>query len=182
MGEYALDEMGNDIKIGTCECMYYIRYEDRNKVRPMRGNVNPNTDKNLFWRLPFPDEDHIQIGHYEDYNRGYGLFYDFEKEMKGCEEYPGNIQLHNDDLGIHVNMKCYHNQKLPEGSEDIKPFWNGKGWAFSLAFIKNTENGILFTVRCNGCGKMWSVEPEKVLPFIYDQELKNRLMRYVLEG
>ena len=35
MGEYAIRKSDNDcIKIGTCEDMYYLRYEDQDKVTP----------------------------------------------------------------------------------------------------------------------------------------------------
>jgi len=67
MGEYA--KFGNsEIKIGTCEDMYYLRFEDRYKVRHLPGNVDPNKDSeaaHLRFRLPFPDEDHILPGGYE---------------------------------------------------------------------------------------------------------------------
>ena len=43
MGEYA-KRNGKEIKIGTCESMYYLRYEHRKQVQPMPGNVNPAPD------------------------------------------------------------------------------------------------------------------------------------------
>lgn len=74
MGEYA--KYGNQsIKIGTCERMYYLRYENRRKVQFEPGNVDVNRDPSgLFFRLPFPDEDHIQPGGYDDYNRALRLY------------------------------------------------------------------------------------------------------------
>ena len=69
MGEYAIRKSDNqEIKIGTCEYMYYIRYEDRNKVSPLPNNTDCSKELNLIWRLPFPSEDHIQIGNYEPFN------------------------------------------------------------------------------------------------------------------
>ena len=39
MGEYAIRKSdGESIKIGTCEDMYYLRYEDRFKVTPEEGS------------------------------------------------------------------------------------------------------------------------------------------------
>ena len=39
MGEYAIRKSDNDcIKIGTCEDMYYLRYEDQDKVTPDSGS------------------------------------------------------------------------------------------------------------------------------------------------
>lgn len=69
MGEYAHYE-GKIIKIGTCEMMYYLRYEDRFKVKKHENSLDPHTEKNLFWRLPFPDEDKKEIGNYSPSERG----------------------------------------------------------------------------------------------------------------
>ena len=43
MGEYAKYN-NQEIKIGTCETMYYLRYEDRHKVKALKGNVDPVRD------------------------------------------------------------------------------------------------------------------------------------------
>jgi hypothetical protein len=181
MGEYALDQTGNEIKIGTCSNMYYLRYGDRLSVRPKDNNVNPSEELNLYWRLPFPDEDSIQPGYYGDAFRCVQLPYAFEeKHMKDSIKQPGLIQLHNSDMGIHVNLTCYHNQKLPEASEDCKPFFNGKSPAFSLMSIKNTKDGIVFRVDCNGCRNSWLCDFEEIEPYIYDQELKARLKAYTV--
>ena len=72
MGEYA-NYRGDEIKIGTCESMYYLRYEDRHLVEWIRGNVDASRDTGLLWRLPFPDEDGRGPGNYEDYGRGIQL-------------------------------------------------------------------------------------------------------------
>ena len=65
MGEYAhVNDSEDTYKIGTCKTMYYLRFEDRKK-----------TDYTYGWegcsfRIPFPDEDKVQIGIYDVYNRG----------------------------------------------------------------------------------------------------------------
>ena len=60
MGEYAKHD-GHEVKIGTCEDMYYLRLEDCRKVQPIPNSLNPATCEGLRFRLPFPDEDNVQI-------------------------------------------------------------------------------------------------------------------------
>ena len=60
MGEYAIRKSDRQsIKIGTCEDMYYLRYEDQDKVTPESGS-----DFGFRWRIPFPSEDKILPGDY----------------------------------------------------------------------------------------------------------------------
>ena len=85
MGEYAFRRPdGEHIKIGTCEDMYYIRFEDRKKVKPDEHSLDCSKELDLRWRLPFPDEDHILPGNYMDFNRSEPLHdYDMEFEPEG---------------------------------------------------------------------------------------------------
>jgi hypothetical protein len=69
MGEYALFN-GESIKIGTCEDMYYLRFDQRHKVTPVEGNVDPVKDaEELRFRFPFPDEDDKEPGDFFDFDR-----------------------------------------------------------------------------------------------------------------
>lgn len=78
MGEYARRKSdGVEIKIGTCETMYYIRFEDRDKVTAVPNSIdlsNPAHVDGLRFRLPFPDEDNVPIGQYEPFERGLRLY------------------------------------------------------------------------------------------------------------
>jgi len=185
MGEYA-NFNDEQIKIGTCESMYYLRYEDRKKVFPLEGNVNPRTQTGLFWRLPYPEEDNIQPGRYEIYNRSERLW---KREGKGqfehcvdfsdpeTAEQPGTIQLTHPS-GLLVNVPCYHGEKLPYNTGDIKVFWNGKSWSLELAFIKNvSENEVLPIVKCRHCDSLWRYSWNEILPYLHG-ELKARLEVY----
>lgn len=188
MGEYAERKSdGIEVKIGTCDSMYYLRYEDRNKVKPVENSLNPAGEDCLFWRLPFPDEDNIQVGEYTDYKRGYRL-YKNEKDERGHEWSvnfsdpktvgdAGIMQFHNDS-GLLVNVKCFHGEKLPESTEDAQFHWNGKSWHFELAHIQNMKDKVLPVVRCRFCGNMWRYDWNDIMPFIADKELKQRLEKY----
>ena len=62
MGEYAKYN-GQQIKIGTCESMYYLRADQAHLVQAMSGNVNPITDcESIRFRFPFPEEDGCKPG------------------------------------------------------------------------------------------------------------------------
>ena len=191
MGEYAKrNSDGEHVKIGTCECMYYLRYEDRNKVSPLPGSLNPNTELNLYWRLPFPDEDRLLPGEYEEYKRGLRLYKmvpdgrgrewaeDFTLSDEGDDLNPGIIQLHHKEAGLLLNVPCYHGMKLPEVGPGMKAFWNGKGHSFELSSVKNTSEGVLPIIRCRHCGNAWLSTWEEVLPYVGDKEMRKRLGKY----
>lgn len=191
MGEYARRKSDNSfIKIGTCEDMYYLRYEDRHKVI-----CNQGSGFGTRWRLPLPSEDHILPGDYEDpYFRGDNripldwatvvgddgedetIFFEPNKQVV---ENPGTTQL-RDDSGLVVNIKCFHGIKPPEAGGDITSVhWNGKTshW-WDLTCLRETKEGLHPVVRCRQCGHMYRETWPAVLDFIKDKELKRRLMTY----
>ncbi len=176
MGEHAIRISDNtEIKIGTCEMMYYIRYEDRNKVRRDENSLDCSKENGLFWRIPFPDEDNIKIGEYEAYNRGF-LLQGFKVEDSDKDK--GIIQLSHES-GLMLNVTCYHGEKLPESTAEIKPFWNGKDPnAYELISIKNNPTEIRYVVRCKFCRKMWSYTWDDIKDYISDPILKARLEAY----
>lgn len=191
MGEYARRKSdGAEIKIGTCEDMYYLRYEDKDKVICDEGS-----DFGLRWRLPLPSEDHIKPGDYEDpYFRGNGripLHWAYVCGDNGEDEridfkpnseivnHPGSTQLH-DASGLLVNIKCFHGLKLPEAGGDITSVhWNGKTshW-WDLICLRETDDGLFPVVQCRQCGHMYRESWAAVLDFIQDPELKRRLLHY----
>ena len=66
MGEYA-DYQGRSIKIGTCENMYYLRAD---QVKLIAGYPGLTRDKaDIRFRFPWPDEDHIEPGYFDDFDR-----------------------------------------------------------------------------------------------------------------
>jgi len=194
MGEYAIRQSdGEQIKIGTCENMYYLRFEDRYKVTKDPHSLDPTTTTGLYWRLPFPDEDDLRPGDYKDYARGFRLYKTRKPEPSGfaghddfapseIADNPGIMQLHNES-GLLVNVKCYHGIKLPSESTDFKVCWNGKSWHTELASIKNCADGTLRpVVHCRFCRHAWSFEWAEVLPFVDDVAMRTRLEAYAKHG
>ncbi len=153
MGEYAIRKSdGERIKIGTCEDMYYLRFSDRHLVQAQPGNVDPVKDvEHLRFRLPFPDEDHVLPGNYDDYNRAARLI-DFEGDES---DKPGIFQVHHES-GLLLNLPCYHGTKLPEVGPGVKAFWNGKSWFYELYQLRGMADGsVLPVVHCRFCREAW---------------------------
>lgn len=175
MGEYAKRRSDAvEIKIGTCESMYYLRYEDRNKVEAMDGNINPSESMNLRWRLPLPDEDNVLPGEYEDYNRAVRLYNSTRGDFRFPESIKntGIIQLTH-PIGLLVNETCYHGEKLPDSTDTTKYHWNGKTWSWALSSVKNTKDGIKPIISCRWCNMSWFGEWVEIIDYI-PQDLKDR--------
>ena len=181
MGEYAKYN-GHEIKIGTCERMYYLRYEDRGKVAPLHGNVNPAIETGLFFRLPYSDEDNVRPGGYDNYNRGYRMYKKDEKYAvdytdESLAENPGTIQLSHQS-GLLLNVPCYHGIKLPEVTDGMKAFWNGKSWSIELVHLYvNDKREVLPVIHCRHCLKMWYCTWDEIIDYIHGT-MKKRLLSY----
>ena len=187
MGEYAIRKSDNqEVKIGTCQSMYYIRYEDRTKVTKLDSSLDAATTTDLFWRLPFPDEDNVRIGEYEEFNRGFRLYKSIPNEpcenftFNEIDETPGIIQLSH-KCGLLVNVPCFHGAKLPNPPPGGQIFWNGKSWFLELTSIKNTKEGkIRFVVSCIHCRHMWSYTWDEIQEWIPAGEMRSRLEMYLV--
>lgn len=185
MGEYAIRKWDNErVKIGTCESMYYLRFEDKDKVEPCQGS-----GFGYFWRLPFPDEDDILPGEYGQYNRGYRLFKkvetpgiqpDYHQDFTDptTTDTPGIMQLRH-ECGMMLNVNCYHGEILPAPTDDIKPFWNGRSWFYELKCLREADGKMYPVVECRHCRHAWRYTWEEILPYIQDQKLKKRLEKYI---
>jgi hypothetical protein len=195
MGEYAVRRSDrSSIKIGTCEDMYYLRFEDRHRIEPDKNSVNPAIDSQaaeLRFRIPFPDEDGTPIGQYDPYNRGLRLYRKVKSqttrpdthedfEDKNVIGEPGTIQLRHAESGLLLNVPCYHGMKLPDVSEPMKAFWNGKGHAFEISLRCIMENGSLKlypVVGCRFCRKIWRYTWAEVWDYI-QPDMQARFRQY----
>lgn len=189
MGEYAIRKSDRlQVKIGTCEDMYYLRYEDRDNVQ-YDGSFEGER-----FRLPFPDEDNIRIGEYGDYERGINLYkatstkstcfvdrvdnilLSYTPARTGDE--PGLIQLVHES-GLLTNVKCYHGGRLPESTDEVKFFWNGRTPVnFELRAVKPLDGKMWAVFGCRWCRRMWRVEIPEILEYIPDEILRERISKY----
>jgi hypothetical protein len=191
MGEYAkLKTTGEQIKIGTCENMYYLRFEDRYKV------IYDSSFTGYRFRLPFPDEDKIEIGNYQDFDRGIDLIYHYDEETESYsyfddiykehyQEHKGLIQLKHENSGLLINAACYHGYKLPDNnnSKELKAFFNGKSSSnFELSQVKihlNEETKVkelIPIVRCKHCKTPFRADWSSVLLHIRQHTKEDKIL------
>ena len=195
MGEYALRKSDQvQVKIGTCESMYYIRWDDRDKVSPIEHSLDPSDTPNLYWRLPVPEEDHLEPGDYDsgfpavtlvalrDEDTGKAFDYEPSGEVK-----PGSFQMFKEECGLLLNVPCYHGHKVPDMGEG-KAFFNGKArYWWELCGVKNHESPdgsieLLPLVRCRFCGNMFRETWAGILLHIPEGPLRERLVDYAALG
>src|SRR5260221_7419635 len=120
MGEYARYN-GQEVKIGTCENMYYLRADQARKVTPLPNSVDPVKDAaSIRFRFPFPDEDSFE---------------------------PGSGKFHDANYNRSVAISGV---EVPEGVEHSTiQFSSGHGYLVSLPCPESTE-GKGFTFHHNG--------------------------------
>jgi len=74
MGEYAYRTDGQHVKIGTCEDMWYLRFDQLDQIaRADKNSLDPRDPEIwevLRFRFPFPNEDCIQAGEFDDSDHG----------------------------------------------------------------------------------------------------------------
>ena len=155
MGEYARYG-GESVKIGTCEDMYYLRYDQRHMVQPEPNSLNPADPAivpELRFRFPWPSEDGQAPGSFEaSYKHVWvpGLTAPAHVEH-------GNVQF-TAPAGYLCSLPC------PEGPgqvEGVHIHRNGFNGAVQLVAQKLVPGvGLVPVLRCGGCGAMWREEDE----------------------
>lgn len=184
MGEYAIRKKDRaEIKIGSCESMYYCRYEQLGEIEYRHSTAN------CLWRIPVPCEDGTEPGNYNPgLTTAHGDIYcqlrldpckipDKESLMKD----EGIVQARVEALGMLINVKCLHGIALPESSDSAKFFWNGYRDPLHLSALKNTEKELLVVFECSACRSAWSCKFEEIEPAIEDMEMKLRLFHQCSE-
>jgi hypothetical protein len=70
MGEYVTINK-QQVKLGTCEDLYYTRLNQLwsySHIQGVKEYLNP--DNGFRYRFPFPEEDNLTIGNYNDFDKG----------------------------------------------------------------------------------------------------------------
>ena len=166
MGEYALYN-NDEIKIGTCETMYYLRYEDRHKVEALSGNVNPSQPEGLRFRCPIYSEDGIKPGQYQSHtNEGVWLFNkDEDFDLSDCSV--GRIAFRDENSGLQVTLPCYHGLKTQEQEcGEIKLGFNGYTKPPYLKYLKVHAGLVVPVIACKHCDSEWWTTWDAIWEFI----------------
>lgn len=147
MGEYAKYK-GEEIKIGTCEDMYYLRYDQAALVRPKRGNTDPVRDRaDLRFRFPFPDEDSIEPGQFRDPFRSVRI--NAPMDWEGIAH--NTIQFRN-ERGLLVNLPC------PEGTDNPHNIMkNGYPGNIGIKQQRWVNDQLVVVCECGSCGALFRI-------------------------
>ena len=159
MGEYAkLIGSGEEVKIGTCEDMLYLRFDQRHQVWPQRGNVDPTRADELAvirFRFPWPDEDNIAPGAFRDSDRKLAIHVPSPPEVEHS-----TVQFVAREQGYLVSLPC------PEGPNQIEGVRIGRNGFAGPTFLvqQAVRNGRLVAIMQCVCGRRYN------LPTIIDAE------------
>lgn len=153
MGEYARYR-GEDVKIGTCENMYYLRADQRHLIEDYEFALDVER-----FRFPFPDEDEIEPGAFEDHGRGVRIpGWSMPETLSGDEH--GSVQF-TSSAGYVLSIPCPEqfgegglSMTFPEGLSlgGLRVGRNGfRG--YPVVRQQAFRGGVLVTlVSCGACG------------------------------
>jgi hypothetical protein len=155
MGEYG-KVGGVEIKMGTCEDMYYLRADQAGIVQGMPGSLDPNdreVQKVIRFRFPWPDEDGTQPGAFSDYGRAVAVHGVTAPE--GVEH--DTVQFRA-QAGYLLSMPCPEGPGYTEGFHaGIKVHRNGFQGAVLIDQQAYRGGALALICRCGGCGTKWNV-------------------------
>jgi hypothetical protein len=170
MGEYIkLD--GRSYKVGTCESLYYCRFEDlREWIAAGRVERDPSNDEPRAYmggayrfRFPFPDEDGPEaerIAAYQAiYERGVTvtapaeLFTDVEHNRLYKLISPRNVAY----FGVNVSLPC----PLAPDTGEVKPYPAPSAWHLYIVQQRPFEGALWTVVGCAWCDGLWRLDPDR---------------------
>ena len=162
MGEYA-QYNGNEIKIGTWGNMYYLRFDQVGKVYPLPNNLDPRAKDILEvirFRFPFPEEDNIEPGAFENYQKSLGI-----SGVEPPEEINHySIQFSN-HRGLLVSLPCPESKEGKETGYSI----GYNGYAGKVRITQQAVRGgkLVLVCECGSCGSAYNLpEIEDVWPIL----------------
>lgn len=172
MGEYLNNQNGECVKIGTCEDLYYTRFNQLQGViyaglltgsaeYPAENYLKP--EYGWRYRFPFPDEDKITVGDYEPFERGYEVevpmsFMDFDHGDK-CV----NME------GVNIFLPCIYSPKFKDSG--LRTSYNYNQTRAKVEVIQQKQRNpdgtlgaaqLWTVIRCKCCGGAASIEPESI--------------------
>lgn len=161
MGEYATYK-GKQIKIGTCEDMYYLRADQARllEVDRKHGDTDVITyAKNIRFRFPFPDEDQLEPGSFDDFHRAV-----FVRGVTAPEIEHYSVQF-SSQAGYLCSLPC---PESPEGAAlPFKVHRNGFRGYVGIAQQRVFDGRLVLVAQCGGCESKWRYETlEEVRPIL----------------
>lgn len=165
MGEYARYK-GEQIKIGTCESMYYLRADQAHLVTPQSGSVDPIKDRaEIRFRFPWPQEDGIEPGQFADFAKSLGLGVPPPREIDHR-----SVQFKHDSYL--VNLSCPEQESGPESDHGMKFHRNGGADRSKISQQKWFQDPqgawkLITIAKCSGCECLYRLETlEAAAPYL----------------
>ncbi len=160
MGEYARYN-GEEIKIGTCEELYYLRADQRSLIE---GYSFAGTEVFRF-RFPWPDEDKTEPGSFDPYNRTCCLYGLQAPEELAEKHY--NVQFRA-DAGYLASLPCPERFSTEGGLgcidvRGIPVHRNGFRGRVLLCQQRFFEGRLVGIAECGGCGLKWRLSREEAI-------------------
>jgi hypothetical protein len=187
MGEY-VKLGGQRIKLGTCEDLYYVRYEQLKRLvfgmEKLGGNDEPEAylkpEHGFRYRFPFPDEDEILLGMFNAYNRGYlvGVPMDFmaDKEHKKICVSTACQNIYN----VNHYITCPADKawvKTCSDRSELAPL--------EIIQQKQVDGDLWVVCRCGWCGSAFRLPYEdavKLTIYMPDDDFAVEVARRMLSG
>ncbi len=158
MGEYATRiSDGQNIKIGTCEQMYYLRADQVHLVRGQRGSVDPQSVRDagaIRFRFPFPQEDSVAPGDFDDYDYGLGLSgVEVPEEIE--HSFLQFTRNYPQSGGMLLSIPC---PRSKEGkASNLKLSYNGYSGSVHIHSQRLVDGQLILILRCGDCHALWRV-------------------------
>jgi hypothetical protein len=155
--------------------MYYLRADQAHLVQPLPGNVDPVKDRDgLLFRFPFPDEDHIEPGDFEDFNRGLAVSgvpapdsWDehYTVQFKADKGYLASLPCPEDSRYYEARQQPYGGAVTVHKEASYNIHRNGFSGAVEIVRQRYYEGRLVLVCCCGGCGVSYR------LPTLRDAEL-----------
>lgn len=170
MGEY-VSFKGVYTKIGTCEDLYYARFDDlleavrAGEVGKELGNLEPveYLGGAFRFRFPFPDEDGLGLGSPKyAYDRGVMVLWP-DGVLADVDHGKAQVRLQPQDVpqqgyGVGAELPCPMDPKTdPELWSGLRA---GERW-LQVVQVRPFEGALWTVVRCPYCRDKWRVPPDQ---------------------
>lgn len=176
MGEYAKYN-GKEVKIGTCEQMYYLRADQVSLIQPLNGSVNPRSKaqaEQIRFRFPFPQEDGTEPGAFEDFDYSLGL-YGIEPPEDIEHHFLQFVRNYPHSGGLLLSIACPRSKEGKASS--IKVCYNGYSGPIGINSQRLVDGKLVLICACGDCGALYRVptlEDAKPILDVLEQYAKDR--------
>lgn len=148
MGEFAYRVSdGERVKIGTCSGLTDLRYDQRDRIRNATINVyDASTLAEVWFRFPWPDEDHREPGNCETVSRFMGLRDFVQPPIRhSTKQFTGHG-------GYLLMLPCPEDASV---TRDYNVMHNGYSGPTDLIGQAWRDGRLVGMARCHGCDSIY---------------------------